>query len=151
MTRPRVWAFYRRITSPRGSASISTECAACWHTQSSVDPRQWPSYGYRLPNYAPPGVGTSPEPAPAADAGGKELETENARLKKLVANQALDIDMLREVAKGEFRHPESHAQRRERAGRSTTNGYDTCGVTKACVCHRGNASSRCVGSARRSG
>jgi putative transposase len=32
----------------------------------------------------------------------KELETENARLKKLVANQALDIDMLREVAKGEF-------------------------------------------------
>ena len=32
----------------------------------------------------------------------KELESENARLKKLVANQALDIDMLREVAKGEF-------------------------------------------------
>ena len=32
----------------------------------------------------------------------KELEVENARLKKLVANQALDIDMLREVAKGEF-------------------------------------------------
>jgi hypothetical protein len=32
----------------------------------------------------------------------KELEAENARLKKLVANQALDIDMLREVAKGEF-------------------------------------------------
>ena len=32
----------------------------------------------------------------------KELEGENSRLKKLVANQALDIDMLREVAKGEF-------------------------------------------------
>lgn len=32
----------------------------------------------------------------------KELEGENARLKKLVANQALDIDMLREVARGEF-------------------------------------------------
>lgn len=32
----------------------------------------------------------------------KELEAEHARLKKLVANQALDIDMLREVAKGEF-------------------------------------------------
>jgi transposase-like protein len=32
----------------------------------------------------------------------KELEAENARLKKLVANQALDIDMLREIAKGEF-------------------------------------------------
>ena len=28
----------------------------------------------------------------------KELETENQRLKKLVANQALDIDMLKELA-----------------------------------------------------
>ncbi len=32
----------------------------------------------------------------------RELEAENARLKKLVANQALDIDMLREVAEGNF-------------------------------------------------
>ena len=32
----------------------------------------------------------------------KEVEAENARLKKLVANQALDIDMLREVAEGNF-------------------------------------------------
>jgi len=32
----------------------------------------------------------------------KELEAENSRLKKLVANQALDIDMLKEIAKGEF-------------------------------------------------
>lgn len=32
----------------------------------------------------------------------KELEVENTRLKKLVANQALDIDMLKEIAKGEF-------------------------------------------------
>jgi putative transposase len=32
----------------------------------------------------------------------KELEAENARLNKLVANQALDIDMLREVAEGNF-------------------------------------------------
>lgn len=32
----------------------------------------------------------------------KELDAENARLKELVANQALDIDMLREVAKREF-------------------------------------------------
>jgi putative transposase len=32
----------------------------------------------------------------------KELEAENARLKKLVANQALDIDMLREVSQGNF-------------------------------------------------
>ena len=32
----------------------------------------------------------------------KQLEAENGRLKKLVADQALDISMLKEVAKGEF-------------------------------------------------
>ena len=32
----------------------------------------------------------------------KELEKENARLKKLLAEAELDKDMLREVAKGEF-------------------------------------------------
>ena len=32
----------------------------------------------------------------------KELEAANARLKKLVANQALDIDMLKELAEGNF-------------------------------------------------
>jgi len=32
----------------------------------------------------------------------KELEVENKRLKKLVANQALDIDMLKELAEGNF-------------------------------------------------
>lgn len=32
----------------------------------------------------------------------KELERENGRLKKLVANQALDIDMLKELAEGNF-------------------------------------------------
>jgi putative transposase len=32
----------------------------------------------------------------------KELEAENARLKRLVANQALDIDMLKELAEGDF-------------------------------------------------
>jgi len=32
----------------------------------------------------------------------KELEAENAQLKKLVANQALDIDMLKELAEGNF-------------------------------------------------
>lgn len=32
----------------------------------------------------------------------RELESENKRLKKLVADQALDIDMLKEVAKGNF-------------------------------------------------
>ena len=30
----------------------------------------------------------------------RELEAENARLKRLVANQALDIDMLKELAEG---------------------------------------------------
>jgi putative transposase len=32
----------------------------------------------------------------------RDLERENARLKKLVAEQALDLDILREVAKGNF-------------------------------------------------
>jgi Transposase. len=32
----------------------------------------------------------------------RELETENGRLKKIVADQALDIDMLKEVARGNF-------------------------------------------------
>jgi putative transposase len=32
----------------------------------------------------------------------KELEKENARLKKVVANQALDMEVLREAASGNF-------------------------------------------------
>jgi transposase-like protein len=32
----------------------------------------------------------------------KELENENSRLKKMVAEQALDIDMLKEISKGNF-------------------------------------------------
>ena len=32
----------------------------------------------------------------------KELEKENARLKKILANQALDIDVLKEISKGNF-------------------------------------------------
>lgn len=32
----------------------------------------------------------------------KELEKENQRLKKLIADQALDIDMLKELARGNF-------------------------------------------------
>ena len=32
----------------------------------------------------------------------RELEAENTRLKKLVANQALDIDLLKELAEGNF-------------------------------------------------
>ena len=32
----------------------------------------------------------------------KELEKENTQLKRIVANQALDIDMLRHIAEGKF-------------------------------------------------
>jgi hypothetical protein len=32
----------------------------------------------------------------------KELERENTRLKKIVADQVLDIDMLRELNRGNF-------------------------------------------------
>ena len=32
----------------------------------------------------------------------KELEKENVRLKRIVANQALDSDMLRYIAEGKF-------------------------------------------------
>ena len=32
----------------------------------------------------------------------RELEAENSRLKKIVANQALDIEMLKEIARGNF-------------------------------------------------
>jgi putative transposase len=32
----------------------------------------------------------------------KELQQENTRLKKIVADQALDIDMLKELAEGNF-------------------------------------------------
>ena len=32
----------------------------------------------------------------------KELEKENQRLKKIVADQALDMEMLKELAKGKF-------------------------------------------------
>jgi putative transposase len=32
----------------------------------------------------------------------KELERENTRLKKIVADQAVDISILKEVAKGNF-------------------------------------------------
>ena len=32
----------------------------------------------------------------------KELEKENTRLKRIVANQALDIDMLKEIITGNF-------------------------------------------------
>ena len=32
----------------------------------------------------------------------KELEVENGRLKRIVADQALDIDMLKVIAQGKF-------------------------------------------------
>jgi transposase-like protein len=42
--------------------------------------------------------GMSPEEAKRL----RELEKENSRLKKMVAEQALDIDMLKEVNRGNF-------------------------------------------------
>lgn len=39
----------------------------------------------------------------------KELERENARLKKLVAEQAMDIDMLKEVHRGNWSAPTASA------------------------------------------
>ena len=35
----------------------------------------------------------------------KELENENGRLKRIVADQALDIDMLRHIVEGKFGSP----------------------------------------------
>ena len=46
----------------------------------------------------------------------KELETQNARLKKMVASQALDIDMLKEIS-AETSNPEPQTQRRAGAAR----------------------------------
>ena len=37
----------------------------------------------------------------------KDLEAENTRLKKLVANQALDIDMLKEISAGPDPEPQT--------------------------------------------
>ena len=53
----------------------------------------------------------------------KELEGENARLKKIVANQVLDIDMLRDVARGNS-DPEPQTQRGSDAAR-TVRGFTT--------------------------
>src|SRR5260370_11107503 len=41
----------------------------------------------------------------------KALEKENARLKRIVGDQALDIDMLREVARGNFSAPSGDVDR----------------------------------------
>ena len=47
----------------------------------------------------------------------RELEKENARLKKLLAEQALDNDILREVARGKFRRAIPPRQPDTRSGR----------------------------------
>ncbi len=58
----------------------------------------------------------------------KELEKENARLKKLVAEQALDIDILKEVARGKGgSHEISHRARRVAAMPYATSR--TCSVS----------------------
>ena len=48
----------------------------------------------------------------------KALEHENARLKRVVAEQALDISMLRDLTKETF-EPDPPSGRRRRAGRGT--------------------------------
>ena len=45
----------------------------------------------------------------------KELETENARLKKIVAEQAVDISILKEVSPGNFRARPGEGGRRARS------------------------------------
>jgi putative transposase len=55
-----------------------------------------------LPSDLPPMVQAVPGDAPEEVVVLKNLQKENARLKKLVANQAFDIDMLKDVAKGNW-------------------------------------------------
>ena len=47
-------------------------------------------------------MGSKPADASGGVKGVKELEKENARLKKLVAEQALDIDIVKEVSRKNF-------------------------------------------------
>ena len=55
----------------------------------------------------------------ANDAKGlKELKAENARLKKMVANQGLDIDMLKEIGSGNFKPRTAKAAQPRSAARS---------------------------------
>jgi len=60
------------------------------------------STGYSWQSTTTLAVASSPSPQTSDTDFGAELETENARLKKLVANQALDIDMLGEISEGNF-------------------------------------------------
>ncbi|MGB3285705.1 MULTISPECIES: IS3 family transposase [Mycolicibacter] len=65
----------------------------------------------------------------------KELEAENARLKKLVANQALDIDMLKEIFGGKLLTPNRKrsavAMLRERFGVSQRRACSVVGIHRS--------------------
>ncbi|WP_163710967.1 IS3 family transposase [Mycobacterium bourgelatii] len=65
----------------------------------------------------------------------KELEAENARLKKLVANQALDIDMLKEIFVGKLLTPNrkrsAAAMLRERFGVSERRACAVVGIHRS--------------------
>ena len=49
----------------------------------------------------------------------KELEKENGRLKKLVAEQALDMAILKEVAQGKWEARRANARRSGTSGESS--------------------------------
>jgi transposase-like protein len=51
----------------------------------------------------------------------KELEHENGQLKKIVADLTLDVDMLREIAKGNFGEFQRSLQRTDHDGRAHRN------------------------------
>ncbi|WP_110808572.1 IS3 family transposase [Mycolicibacterium iranicum] len=65
----------------------------------------------------------------------KELEAENARLKKLVANQALDIDMLKEIGVGKLLTPNRKRRAatmlRERFGVSERRACTVVGIHRS--------------------
>ncbi|MDZ5089071.1 IS3 family transposase [Mycolicibacterium parafortuitum] len=65
----------------------------------------------------------------------KELEAENARLKKLVANQALDIDMLKEIGVGKLLTPNRRRRAatmlRERFGVSERRACTVVGIHRS--------------------
>ena len=76
-----------RATNCSGPARSSTRCVDTSRSLSRRGQRWLAQYGGMKANEAK---------------RLKELEAENARLKKLVANQALDIDMLKEMSAGKF-------------------------------------------------
>ena len=80
----------RKLREPdRLQAEGADVDAVCWHLEVSVQTYQrWRSQFKAM--------------RPEDVVRWKALEKEDARLKRIVGDQALDIDMLREVARGSF-------------------------------------------------